>query len=82
MISLIADNALLGGFAADQRPVGSEIVRQVCGDFDIHDASADSSRPGPQASVPPPSVAPAVRIQINYGILVGALVATFKRFAS
>ena len=44
LISLIADNALLGGFAADKRPVGSEIGRQVCGDFDILDVSADSSR--------------------------------------
>jgi len=82
LISLIADNALLGGFAADQRPVGSEIVRQVCDDFDIHDASTDSARPGPPTVVPPPLPAPAVRIQINYGILAGALMATFKRFAS
>ncbi len=82
LISLIADNALLGGFAADKRPVGSEIVRQVCGDFDIHDASADSSRAGPPTIVEPPSAAPVVRIQINYGILVGAIIATFKRFAS
>lgn len=82
LISLIADNALLGGFAADKRPVGSEIVRQVCSDFDIHDASDDSSRAGPPTIVQPPLPAPAVRIQINYGILVGAIVAAFKRFAS
>jgi general secretion pathway protein A len=80
LISLIADNALLGGFAADKRPVGSEIVRQVCADFDIHDASAGSSRAGLPTIVAPP--APVVRIQINYGILVAAIVAAFKRFAS
>ena len=57
-------------------------MRQVCGDFDIHDASADSSRAGPPTIVEPPSAAPVVRIQINYGILVGAIIATFKRFAS
>jgi general secretion pathway protein A len=34
-ISVIADNALLGGFAAGQRPVGSQLVREVCKDFDI-----------------------------------------------
>ena len=35
---MIADNALLGGFAAGQRPVGSQIVRDVCRDFDIASA--------------------------------------------
>ena len=82
LISLIADNALLGGFAADKRPVGSEIVRQVCGDFDIHDASAEPPRPALPAFVPPPSAGPAVRIQINYGILAGAVLTTFKRLWS
>ena len=35
---MIADNALLGGFAAGQRPVGSQIIRDVCRDFDIASA--------------------------------------------
>jgi len=39
-ISVIADNALLGGFAAGQRPVGSQIVRDVCRDFDLASAMA------------------------------------------
>ena len=34
-ISVIADNALLGGFAAGQHPVGSLIVREVSRDFDL-----------------------------------------------
>jgi general secretion pathway protein A len=34
-ISVIADNALLGGFAAGQKPVGSAVVWDVCSDFDI-----------------------------------------------
>jgi len=34
-ISVIADNALLGGFAAGQRPVNSQTVRDVCRDFDL-----------------------------------------------
>ncbi len=41
-ISVIADNALLGGFAASQRPVNSQLVRDVCRDFDIkapHDSN-------------------------------------------
>jgi len=34
-VSVIADNALLGGFAAGERPVGLEVVREVCRDFDL-----------------------------------------------
>lgn len=34
-INVIADNALLGGFAAGQRPVSAGLVREVCRDFDI-----------------------------------------------
>jgi len=34
-ISVIADNALLGGFAAGQRPVGTELVAEICRDFDF-----------------------------------------------
>ena len=40
LINVIADNALVGGFAADQRPVGSDIVREICGDIDIQAAPA------------------------------------------
>jgi general secretion pathway protein A len=34
-ISVIADNALLGGYAAGQRPVSAELVAEICRDFDI-----------------------------------------------
>ena len=44
-ISVVADNALLGGFAAGQRPVGSQIVWDVCRDFDI----------GPRRAEPAPA---------------------------
>ena len=43
-ISVIADNALLGGFAAGQRPVTSQVVRDVCRDFDIK-APSETGRP-------------------------------------
>jgi len=32
---VIADNSLLGGFAAGQRPVGVELVSEICRDFDL-----------------------------------------------
>jgi general secretion pathway protein A len=34
-ISVIADNALLAGLAANQKPVGADLVREVCRDFDL-----------------------------------------------
>lgn len=38
-ISVIADNALLTGFAVGQRPVNSSTVREVCRDFDLDSGS-------------------------------------------
>lgn len=43
LINVIADNALVGGFAAEQRPVGSDIVREICGDFDTQAAPAPAT---------------------------------------
>jgi general secretion pathway protein A len=48
-INVIADNALLGGFALGERPVGRERVREVCRDFkidfdDSHDPDENSTR--------------------------------------
>ena len=35
LISVICDNALISGFAADARPVNRQIVEDVCRDFDL-----------------------------------------------
>lgn len=40
-ISVLCDNALVTGFAAQQKPVGSAIVREVCRDFDIESIRTD-----------------------------------------
>jgi general secretion pathway protein A len=76
LINVIADNSLLGGFAAGQRPVGSEIVREICGDFDIQDTPAESSpRAASPAHVETPSPVPATT-DVNTGPLFGAMAAT------
>ena len=54
-INVVADNALLGGFAAERRPVGSDIVAEVCRDFDLVIGTSRSeplpaSRPVAQAA--------------------------------
>jgi general secretion pathway protein A len=51
-ISVIADNALLTGFAVGQRPVNSSTVREVCRDFDL-----GSERDQPRAPEAPPAAA-------------------------
>src|SRR5688572_25965434 len=56
-ISVIADNALLTGFAVGQRPVNSATVREVCRDFDLDQASNNLASAGPPeaAGVAPPT---------------------------
>jgi general secretion pathway protein A len=53
-ISVIADNALLGGYAVGQRPVGVDLVAEICRDFDIGGPAA-----GPTAA----KVLPGARVQ-------------------
>jgi len=62
-VSVLADNALLGGFAREQKPVDSAIVREVCRDFDLagftRDEAGQTSEPlrgGSMlgAALPPP----------------------------
>ena len=53
-ISVIADNALLSGFAVGQRPVNSATIREVCRDFDL-----DTVVEEPHAGLPGPSAMPA-----------------------
>jgi general secretion pathway protein A len=55
-ISVICDNSLMSGFAVDQRPVGRQLVLEVCRDFDFETALAPA---GPHG-VPRPASAPAV----------------------
>ena len=45
-INVIADNALVSGFAAGDKPVRSDLIHEVCRDFDI------SARAAPEARIP------------------------------
>ncbi|HYT74807.1 MAG TPA: AAA family ATPase [Vicinamibacterales bacterium] len=61
LISVICDNALISGFAADRRPTDREIVTDVCRDFDLGPKRAVVAKPngsGP-AAVGAPASAPA-----------------------
>lgn len=57
-ISVIADNALLTGFAMQHRPVTSQIVLDVCRDFDLSNTPASEPADPVRASVPAARVLP------------------------
>lgn len=48
VINVICDNALLAAFAANRKPISSEMVAEVCRDFDLEKVATDT----------PPSVQP------------------------
>jgi len=63
-ISVICDNAMVSGFAAETTVIGADMIREVCDDFDLKapfSAAAEPTRPGPvvaEAKAPPPVPAP------------------------
>jgi type II secretory pathway predicted ATPase ExeA len=70
-ISVICDNALVGGFATNQRPVGWELVCEVCEDFDLTPSVKRHNSPG--VAPPPPAVpAPAAPAAATRGRDTGA----------
>ena len=48
---MICDNALVSGYAADKRPVGYDIVYEVCRDFDLGPPEKSGSRRSSAAAV-------------------------------
>ncbi|HEX5473167.1 MAG TPA: AAA family ATPase [Vicinamibacterales bacterium] len=56
-ISVICDNALLNGFAADQRPVGRDLVLEVCRDFDLRPTARDTTLQTSAPAIIPTSAA-------------------------
>jgi general secretion pathway protein A len=57
-ISVIADNALLGGYASGLKPVGVDMVAEICRDFDFGGQPQTGrvlpgAQPAPRPGVPP-----------------------------
>jgi len=57
-IGVICDNALVTGFASDQRPVGWQIVRSVCEDFDLKLPGWQPPESARRPGAAPPAAAP------------------------
>jgi general secretion pathway protein A len=64
-ISVICDNALMSGFALDQRPIGRDLVLEVCRDLDFGEAqpvaAAEVEDAGQPIVAPAPERASAAR---------------------
>jgi general secretion pathway protein A len=58
LISVICDNALISGFAADRRPVSLDIVEDVCRDFDLAPKLSAAPEAPPVAAAARPIDAP------------------------
>jgi len=69
-ISVIADNALLTGFALQQRPVTSQIVLDVCKDFDFEAADQPKAEPEPTSVAAGPPASPAAPVPAPPGRLL------------
>jgi general secretion pathway protein A len=59
-INVVCDNALIGGFAAQVKPVTVKFVEEVCRDFDIARAGDGDTPPSPQ---PAPAVSGPVLVE-------------------
>lgn len=53
-VNVVADNALLAGFATNTRPVTSAIVHEVCRDLDIATVAAPAAAPERRPPLDPP----------------------------
>jgi hypothetical protein len=59
-LSVIADNALLAGFALQRRPVSTQVVLEVCGDLDLPGNGGREAAPvSAPVTAPPAEMAPA-----------------------
>lgn len=58
LVSVICDNALISGFAVEQRPITRQIVAEVCRDFDLGSTRVAESVGAQEHPRPSPVVAP------------------------
>ena len=69
-ISVVCDNALVSGFALDQRPVGQSVIAEVCRDFDLPGSNATAvsrvdANATPEAKPATPAVAAAGSLMLR-----------------
>ena len=60
LVSVICHNALISGFALNQRPITASVVREVCEDFDLNNADGMTLLPRLTPTAPTSEPAPPV----------------------
>ena len=60
-VNVLCDNALIGGFAAQAKPISVDIVEDVCRDFDLGSGTGPEEIPQPPAAAPDHAPVSAVR---------------------
>jgi general secretion pathway protein A len=63
-ISVICENALVNGFAADMKPVGRDVVLEVCRDFELEPAAPVRSTAASEAAQPVPAPPAEARVRV------------------
>jgi general secretion pathway protein A len=76
-ISVICDNALVNGFAADSKPIGADIIDEVCRDFAIGGADVPPPPAAARAAAAAAAAAPAPPAQAAHA---GGSVPLFSGF--
>ena len=77
-ISVICDNALLSGFAGDEKPIGWETVRDVCADFDLAPSGDRGAKVSP--SRVPAATIPAGAADVRVAAAVRGTESLFSSF--
>ena len=66
LTSVICDNALVAGFAADVKPVGHDLVLEVCRDFHLDRTSASDRTATQSASTTPPAATASTQLPVEF----------------
>jgi general secretion pathway protein A len=69
-INVICDNALIGGFAAQERPVTRALIDEVCRDFDLR-RTVPAEEPPAASSDPPAAPEPVPEDEIDPPAMFG-----------
>ncbi len=65
LISVICDNALVSGFAADVKPIGGDLVLEVCRDFELAQGDSSWIEPAVDRSAERPAVQEPAAAAVN-----------------
>jgi len=78
-INVVCDNALIGGFAAQTRPVPRAVVLEVMRDFDLNASAPESTSPEPEEPEDAPTQVEADSLDSQSEVAHREMAGTYKR---